>query len=284
MTQYPPTPDDRFGISLPTSELSLLFPARQAERNPQGKVYFIVVLRGRAMLEIDGKEQLLQTRTFLFLTPGHLLRRLSQSDDFLFRYLFFDFDFLSDFPLLLKPEISNRATIRPCIRVDAATFNMIKRYYDFIADRSTVSLNRTEVTKGLLFSFILEVSGLYADREVSVKMSRQDELTEGFFSLLHRYCKEERTAAFYAGKLCVTDKHLMRSIKKQTGETFRFWMTDFVVREAKLLLKSTDKSIQEITEELHFPNSSFFARFFRRHTGLSPLQFREGKGIQLPCS
>lgn len=277
MTQYPPTPNDNFGISLPTGELSLLFTAGQAERNPPGRVYFIVVLRGRAMLEIDGKEQLLQTRTFLFLTPGHLLRRLSQSDDFLFRYLFFDFDFLSDFPLLLKPEISNRATVRPYIRVDAATFNMIKKYYCFIEDRSAGSMNRTEVTKGLLFSFILEVSGLYADREVCVKMSRQDELTEGFFSLLHRYCDRERTAAFYAGKLCVTDKHLMRSIKRQTGETFRFWMTDFVVREAKLLLKSTDKSIQDITEELHFPNSSFFARFFRRHTGLSPLQFREGK-------
>lgn len=111
MTPYPPTSNDNFGISLPMGELSLLFPAGQAERNPPGKVYFIVVLRGRAMLEIDGKGQILQTRTFLFLTPGHLLRRLSQSDDFLFRYLFFDFDFLSDFPLLLKPEISHRATI-----------------------------------------------------------------------------------------------------------------------------------------------------------------------------
>ena len=277
MTQYPPTPDGHFGVSLPTDELSLLFPAGQAQRNPQGKVYFLIVLRGRAMLEIDGKERLLQTRTFLFLTPRHLLRRLSQNDNFLFRYLFFDFDFLSDFPLLLKPEISKRATIRPCIRVDAATFNMIKKYYCFISDRFAGSINRTEVTKGLLFSFILEVSGLYADSDANVKMSRQDELGDRFFRLLHQYCKRERTAAFYAGKLCVTDKHLMRSIKKQTGETFRFWMTDFVVREAKILLKSTDKNIQEITEELHFPNSSFFARFFRRYTGFSPLQFREGE-------
>lgn len=265
-----------FGISPPISELSVLFPEEQTRRTPLGRVYFIAVLRGKAQLEIDGKSHLLQARTFLFLTPAHLLRQFGRSEDFLFRYLFFDFDFLSDFPLLLKSDISSRAAIQPCIRVNAAAFAMIKEYYRFIGNRFDAAMSRTKVTKGLLFSFILEVSGLYWDTKITVQMSRQEELADGFFSLLHTYCKQERTAAFYADKLCISDKHLMRSIKKQTGKTFHFWITDFVVREAKLLLKSTDKSIMEITEELNFPNSSFFARFFRRYTGLSPVEFRNG--------
>ena len=65
------------------------------------------------MVRIDGKSMLLPERTFLFLPPGHLLLRLSCTQDFLFQYLSFSFDFLSDFPLLLKADISNQVTNAP---------------------------------------------------------------------------------------------------------------------------------------------------------------------------
>ena len=67
---------------------------------------------------------------------------------------------------------------------------------------------------------------------------------------------------------------MMRSIKKQTGQTFHYWMADFILREAKLMLRSTDLSVTEIADKLSFPNSSSFARFFRKYTGFSPVQFR----------
>lgn len=272
--QLEPNP---FEISFPAGELSPLFPTGRAARNLPGRVYLLVVLQGEAQVEIDGKHYVLHQKSFLFLTPGHLLLRLSQTGNFQFQHLSFHFDFLSDFPLLLKADICDHAGKMPCLPLDEAAFGLVKSYYDFIGNRYRESPNRLEVTKGLLFAFIVEVSRLYSGRNISVKASRRDELADGFFSLLHKHYKQERKATFYAEQLCVTDKYLMRSVKQQTGQTVHFWITDFILREAKLMLRSTDLTVTEITEKLNFPDSSFFARFFRKYTGISPLQFRKSE-------
>ena len=116
----------QFEMTPPSSNLSSLFPTGRAVRNPLGKIYFVVILKGKAMVRIDGKSMLLPERTFLFLPPGHLLLRLSCTQDFLFQYLSFSFDFLSDFPLLLKADISNQVTNAPCLPMSPEDFSLIK--------------------------------------------------------------------------------------------------------------------------------------------------------------
>ncbi len=269
--------NDLFYLSDPSADLSFLFPEHEPARNNRKGVYFIIVLQGEAFIKIDGRDYTLRKGILVCLTPGHLLLELSHSHDFLCEHLLFEYDFLSDFPLLLKANVSDRMGTFPCLLLEPENFSLLTRYYELIADRYHHKCCQTEVIKGLLFSFILEVSRLYSGQEVDVSLSRKHELADGFFRLLHQYYKEERTATFYAGKLCITDKHLLRTIKEMTGNTFYFWVTDFIIKEAKLLLKSTEKSVTEITEELQLPNSSFFARFFRKHTGKSPLQFRKEK-------
>ena len=79
---------------------------------------------------------------------------------------------------------------------------------------------------------------------------------------------------FYADKLCISDKHLMRTVKEQTGYSVHYCIADFIIQEAQLMLKSSDKSVIEISNELGFPNSSSFARIFRNPVNLSPLEFK----------
>lgn len=267
--------DDTFDLIGLSADLSFLFPEHKSSRNNRKGVYFIIVLQGEAFIEIDGKTYTLCKGILVCLTPGHLLLKLSHSNNFLCQYLLIEYDFLSDFPLLLKADISDKMGAIPCVLLEPKNYSLLTRYYELISDRYHDNHCQVEVIKGLLFSFILEVSRIYSGQEIDVALSRKHELTDGFFHLLHQYYKEERAASFYAGRLCITDKHLLRTIKEMTGNTFYFWVTDFIIKEAKLLLKSTDKSVTEISEELKLPNSSFFARFFKKHTGMSPLQFRK---------
>ena len=267
---------DQFGIVPVTDDMDLLFPENDMRRTRIGRVCFVLIRQGGARVEIDGNGMLLHEGSFVFLLPNVLLHGLSHTEDFRFGYVFFDFDYLSDFPLLLKPDISDRAINAPCRNLDAETFHLMDNYFDFIGKRHRKGENCQAVTKGLLFALVMEVSRFYAEGSAVVEVPRQDELADRFFRLLHVYYKVEHGAAFYAGRLCVSDKHLMRTVKRKTGRTFHFWLSDFLIREAKLQLKTTDKSITEISEELRFPDSSFFARFFRKHTGVSPLQFRKG--------
>lgn len=266
----------RFELSGPSDDLTFLFPEKKLVRNDRKGIYFIIGLQGEALIEIDGCTYTFRRSTFICLTPNHLLLLLSRSDDLRFEYLYFEYDFLSDLPLLLKADVSDKMGTMPFLLLDDSTFALLVQYYDFISSRLQDINGQIGIVKGLLFSLILEVSRIYSGRAVEVLLSRKKELTDGFFRLLHEHYKEERTAAFYAGLLCISDKYLLRVIKEVTGNTFYFWVSDFIVKEAKLQLKSTDKSVTEIAEELYFSNSSFFARFFRKQTGASPMQFRRG--------
>ena len=267
-----------FHIYSRCGNLSLLFPGQTAMRTIPGRAHFMLTLRGRAAIEIDGLRHKLRPGTLMLILPGHLVRMVSHTDSFIFDYMCFDFDFLADFPLLLNTDISDQATNYPCVTLGTDGLSMAKQYFTLIGKRSRESRNSRAVTKGLLFSFIMEISAFYDTRnEDSRHTSRQDELTDGFFRLLHIYYKKEHAAAFYASRLCVSDKHLMRIIRQRTGKTFHFWLSDFILREAKLLLKSTSLTVTEVADSLSFKNPSLFARFFRKHTGASPSEYREDK-------
>lgn len=267
--------NNKFGISLSKENLSWLVPENEAERTPPNKVFLVVVLQGGAIIGIDGKSYLLHLGTVVYLYPNHLVKRISCTDEFRCEYLWFEFDFLSDFPLLLKTDISEYVGNNPCLQLNEKEYGLVNKYYGLIADRYGENKEYMAITKGLLFSLLLEISRLYSGRCVSVSFTRQDELTDRFFFLLHQYYRNERSVRFYADKLCISDKYLMRVLKKTTGQTFHFWVTDFIMREAKLVLRSTTLPITEIAENLNFPNLSFFSRVFRQSVGMSPKEFRD---------
>lgn len=105
-------------------------------------------------------------------------------------------------------------------------------------------------------------------------MSRQGRMSDQFLALVQENFRKERFLDFYAAKLEITPKHLSRTIKKQTGFTAVEWIERFVILEAKVLLKSSNLNIQQIADELNFPSQSFFGKYFKKLTGMSPKEFR----------
>ena len=92
--------------------------------------------------------------------------------------------------------------------------------------------------------------------------------------LLMCHYKECRDVNFYASKLFITPKYLSNTLKTVTGKKAGQMIDEYVVLQAKILLSSTNMTIQQISEELNFANQSFFGRYFKRITGLSPTQYR----------
>ena len=100
---------------------------------------------------------------------------------------------------------------------------------------------------------------------------------EDFLQLVQKHYKQERMIRFYAEKLFVTPKYLSVVVKNASGKTAGQWIDDYVVLEAKALLKSTDMTVLQISDEMNFPSQSFFGKFFKREVGVSPKQYREMK-------
>ena len=81
--------------------------------------------------------------------------------------------------------------------------------------------------------------------------------------------------SFYADKLCLTPHYLSSVIRETSGQTVMQWINQAVILEAKVLLKHSNLLVFQISDELNFPNPSFFSKFFKRMTGMTPAEYQK---------
>ena len=91
--------------------------------------------------------------------------------------------------------------------------------------------------------------------------------------LLKEHYTTQRKIGFYADKLCMTPKYLSQVIHAVSGRHAGDWIRDYVILEAKALLKSRQYTIQQVSDMLNFPNQSFFGTYFKKTVGCSPLTY-----------
>jgi AraC-like DNA-binding protein len=116
-----------------------------------------------------------------------------------------------------------------------------------------------------------------ADIITEPPVSRAAEITRRFKALLQSGLAHEKDLSLqdYAEQLNVTPKHLSESVKETLGQTATDLIQEKRLLEAKALLAQTDLSAAEIAWRLAFEDPSNFNRFFKRHTGLTPMAFRQ---------
>jgi len=123
--------------------------------------------------------------------------------------------------------------------------------------------------------FIWEDSTIAANIKVSpTNKKSRDVLVTKFMSLVSEHFKEEHRLEFYANSMHITPKYLSAIVKSVTGRTASQWIDSFLITEAQNLLTTSTMNISEISDGLGFPNQSFFGKYFKHHTGRSPLAYR----------
>lgn len=136
-----------------------------------------------------------------------------------------------------------------------------------------------DIVSGLIAATIYKVGDimyhyLAEHPEEQNNSHRAEEYFKQFTHLLGEHFREERSVGFYARQLCITPKYLTTLIKRISGQSVSEWIDNYVILEAKTLLKYSTMSIQEIAYYLNFPNQSFFGSYFKRNTGMSPSQYK----------
>lgn len=104
--------------------------------------------------------------------------------------------------------------------------------------------------------------------------NRQLEIYHRFVNLVKDDYRAHRNLEHYASALFISPGHLSRIVKSVSGKTAMAWIRDYVILEAKVMLKSSDLTIAQIGDYLNFPNPSFFSRYFRENTGMPPGLYR----------
>lgn len=106
--------------------------------------------------------------------------------------------------------------------------------------------------------------------------SRQKAYVQEFMRQLQLHHSHHRAIAFYADKLCISQKYLSHVIKEATGRSATEWIAEYVVMEAKNLLRFSNKNVQQVAYSLNFPTQSSFGKYFKHVTGISPSEFLKG--------
>lgn len=98
-----------------------------------------------------------------------------------------------------------------------------------------------------------------------------------FINLVHTYCTTQRDVVFYADQLCISTRYLSAITKQVAENSAKEIIDENLILELKMALQSTGMSLKEIADKYRFPDQSFFGRYFKKHTGMSPKEYRAKK-------
>ena len=137
---------------------------------------------------------------------------------------------------------------------------------------------RKDILKSLTFAILYKLGEVYHRMYMQMPDSTRlndERLSDEFFLLLSKNFRSNRKVKFYADKMALTPKYLSMAIRRITGKSIHEWVDDAIILEIKNLLKTTDLTVLQISEELNFCSASALVQFFRKHTGLTPRRYRQ---------
>ena len=173
----------------------------------------------------------------------------------------------------------------PCMELTQAESQSLRSFISMVEQELKGSETdfSSEIIGGLIAATIYKVGDIlthYLTEHPEVDSpihNRAEEYFRQFTELLGEHYKHERSVGFYARQLCITPKYLTTLIKRISGNSVSEWIDNYVILEAKTLLKYSNMSVQEIAYYLNFPNQSFFGSYFKRNAGMSPSQYKAKK-------
>lgn len=144
------------------------------------------------------------------------------------------------------------------------------------SERSSWRPYHREIVETLLKSALLAVSNmLLADMPKDAVNSSTSDLFDKFLEMLQQSEVKHQPVEYFAQQLCITPKYLSIICKRHSGKTAIEWITEYTLSDITYYLRSTTKSVKEISGILGFSNTSFFGKYVREHLHMSPLKYRE---------
>ncbi|PUZ20948.1 transcriptional regulator, AraC family [Chitinophaga costaii] len=136
---------------------------------------------------------------------------------------------------------------------------------------------KKEVLQHMVLAVMFEATSLFRKYNdiTAIKLNRKEDLTGRFLNLLQKNVKSERGLQFYATTLSVTTGHLTKVIKQVIGKNASELIDAAVITEAKMLLGNPQLGVTQVAEELQFSDQSFFGKYFKKHTGMSPTAYKK---------
>lgn len=246
--------------------------------------FIMICSSGTSSLNIDLDEYTIEENSLVIISPNNILQ-VHGSSDTTGVVIGFEEQFVQHIDINLRGLLPLFLQLQkhPVLRVSPEQCRNLQELVRNMADEMVHSKELPyfdEIIRSYFDLFIYKMGsivGQYLRNSALVESSaksRNEEYFHRFMRTLTNNYKTERSVGFYASQLCITPKYLTTLIKKVSGRSAAEWIDSYVVLEAKNLLRYSNMSIQEIAYYLNFSNQSFFGKYFKHQTGMSPSAYK----------
>lgn len=243
-------------------------------------VGLIVCEKGYFCFDVDKKKFTARAGETVFLSEGNNFSIGELSDDLRVSILFYHIDPIREIlgSSIVAMYLYTTLTPEPCYVWTSGEESDLARYIALLGRHRKSAQNPFDnhECKLLLLALTYRLCSIYSRRiieEKNVAGHKIDTFIK-LIRLIEKYYMQERGVAFYADKLCLSRKYLSALSKSVCGYTVQELVFRAIIRKSIFWLKNTNKSVQEISDDLNFPNASFFGTFFKKQTGLAPSYYR----------
>lgn len=235
-----------------------------------------IITKGELIANFNLVEKRLTPGTLVFIGPGSILSPVSISPDAELYGIGLSPLFPMPFAPGQLPQAFNGQMRDFQLPADEADLDTARRIIDTLWHVVHRPDYNRQTVSALVAAQMHLYDGLYQryiDRQQS-RMSREQTIFDRFIYLVNSHCQREHQLSFYAQKMCLTERYLGTVIRQASGKTAKAWIDDAIMMRAKVELRHTEKSAAQIADEMHFPTPSFFSKYFKRMTGLTPMEYK----------
>lgn len=234
---------------------------------------------GEMVVEINGIDHQINPGKLVITLANDIIQYKKTPDDIKGLLLIVSPNFLEDALQKVNDLFSLFLYIQkyPCLNLAIREQDMIRNFYAFFESQLSYKHPypyQNKIIRSILQAFIYYITSLFNNEKDINKHDRHEEIFRQFILLIIKHYKDRKKLDFYAQHLCISSKYLCDIIKKTSRRTPREWIDHYTILEAKILLRTTDKTTEQISYELNFPNASFFCKFFKKNVGMTTKQYR----------
>jgi AraC family transcriptional regulator, transcriptional activator of pobA len=243
----------------------------------------LYLMKGSGFHVIDGNKYGIKPPCVFFLSPGQA-HKIEFSNDIEGYIFIFTADFyllnrsnqnaLIEFPFFFTLQQDNPPLL--LTNPDDVTF-LERLFVQAISELEKNGTKAVEVLRSVLDLVLTSCAARYKIAEPSETKRKGQFLIKHFYSLVEESKQRNLSLNDYAALLKVSPNHLTQTLKKLTGKTSTQVIKSKQILEIKRLLVHTNLTVSEIANQLNFLDQSYFSKFFKRETGVSPLQYRAGR-------